>query len=106
MCAQLPLPAHLDAVAAIERINPTKDVDGLHPYNTGRLCQVYPHHITSHRITSSFQALPQFRPCTAVGVMRLLESTGLDMTGWNATVIGRSNLVGRPIALELLHSSV
>jgi len=83
---QLPLPAHLDADAVIEHINPHKDVDGFHPYNFGRLAQ----------------RRPLLRPCTPRGVMTLLESTGVELTGMDAVVIGASNIVGRPMALELL----
>lgn len=83
---QLPLPRQLDATAVIERIRPDKDVDGFHPYNLGRLAQ----------------RLPVLRPCTPYGVMELLRSTGRDLHGLRATVVGASNIVGRPMALELL----
>jgi methylenetetrahydrofolate dehydrogenase (NADP+)/methenyltetrahydrofolate cyclohydrolase len=83
---QLPLPGHIDEEAVIERILPTKDVDGFHPYNVGR------------------QALrmPLLRPCTPKGVMTLLARTGRPLEGLDAVVIGQSNIVGRPMALELL----
>ncbi|WP_024873390.1 bifunctional methylenetetrahydrofolate dehydrogenase/methenyltetrahydrofolate cyclohydrolase FolD [Tolumonas lignilytica] len=83
---QLPLPAHLDSTQVIERILPNKDVDGFHPYNVGRLAQ----------------RIPALRPCTPKGMMTLLESTGLELKGMNAVIIGASNIVGRPMTLELL----
>lgn len=83
---QLPLPAGLDTTALLERIKPTKDVDGFHPYNIGRLAQ----------------RIPVLRPCTPKGVMRLLESTGVDLHGQHAVIVGASNIVGRPMSLELL----
>ena len=83
---QLPLPAHIANRAVIERINPSKDVDGFHPYNIGRLVQ----------------GIPELRPCTPYGVMMLLKSTGLELRGLHAVVVGASNIVGRPMALELL----
>ncbi|QCT96910.1 bifunctional methylenetetrahydrofolate dehydrogenase/methenyltetrahydrofolate cyclohydrolase FolD [Stutzerimonas degradans] len=83
---QLPLPKHLDASQLLERIRPDKDVDGFHPYNVGRLAQ----------------RMPLLRPCTPKGIMTLLESTGIDLHGLDAVVVGASNIVGRPMALELL----
>lgn len=83
---QLPVPAHIDEEAVIERIQPDKDVDGFHPYNIGRL---------------TIQ-MPTLHPCTPRGVMTMLESTGVDLTGLDAVVVGASNIVGRPMALELL----
>ena len=83
---QLPLPAHLDASLLLERIRPDKDVDGFHPYNVGRLAQ----------------RIPLLRPCTPKGIMALLESTGQDLYGMDAVVVGASNIVGRPMAMELL----
>ncbi|MBI5613039.1 MAG: bifunctional methylenetetrahydrofolate dehydrogenase/methenyltetrahydrofolate cyclohydrolase FolD [Gammaproteobacteria bacterium] len=83
---QLPLPAHIDPQTVIERIHPDKDVDGFHPYNIGRLVL----------------RIPVLRPCTPLGVMRLLESTGEPVMGRNAVVVGASNNVGRPMSLELL----
>lgn len=83
---QLPLPDHIDAADLLERIDPKKDVDGFHPYNLGRL----------------MQRRPALRPCTPYGVMLLLEQTGRDLTGTNAVVIGASNIVGRPMTMELL----
>ncbi len=83
---QLPLPAGIDADRVTEHILPHKDVDGFHPYNIGRLALKQ----------------PALRPCTPKGVMTLLAHTGLDLIGANAVVIGQSNIVGRPMALELL----
>jgi methylenetetrahydrofolate dehydrogenase (NADP+)/methenyltetrahydrofolate cyclohydrolase len=83
---QLPLPEHIDEEAVIERIAPTKDVDGFHPYNVGRLVL----------------RMPLLRPCTPRGIMTLLERTGVDLVGKDAVIIGQSNIVGRPMALELL----
>ena len=83
---QLPLPEHIDAETVIEAIDPGKDVDGFHPYNVGRLAV----------------RLPRLRPCTPWGVMQLLAATGETVRGRNACVIGASNIVGRPMALELL----
>ncbi len=83
---QLPLPAHIDSETIIERIHPDKDVDGFHPYNIGRLAL----------------RLPILRPCTPYGVMTLLEGIGQPIRGQNAVVVGASNIVGRPMSLELL----
>lgn len=83
---QLPLPEGLDSQAVLERIHPDKDVDGLHPYNVGRLVV----------------KMPLMRPCTPKGVMTLLEAYGIDPKGKKAVVVGASNIVGRPQALELL----
>lgn len=83
---QFPLPAHIDSTKVIEAISPDKDVDGFHPYNVGRLCQ----------------RVPTLRACTPYGVMKLLETTGVNLYGKHAVVVGASNIVGRPMALELL----
>ena len=83
---QLPLPGHIDEEQVIERILPTKDVDGFHPYNVGRLAL----------------RMPLLRPCTPKGIMTLLERTGRRLEGLDAIIIGQSNIVGRPMALELL----
>lgn len=85
---QLPLPAHVDTTIVIERIHPDKDVDGFHPYNVGRLTQ----------------RIPRLRPCTPFGVIELLRSAGEKFYGRNAVVVGASNHVGRPMALELLYA--
>jgi len=83
---QLPLPPHIDTQAVVEYIHPAKDVDGFHPYNLGRLAQ----------------KRPLLRPCTPAGIMELLKFTGRPLKGLNATVVGVSNIVGRPMLLELL----
>ena len=87
---QMPLPAHIDSELVIERIAPDKDVDGFHPYNLGRLAQKPQH------------PRKLLRPCTPYGVIKLLESTGVPARGARAVVVGASNIVGRPMALELL----
>jgi methylenetetrahydrofolate dehydrogenase (NADP+) / methenyltetrahydrofolate cyclohydrolase len=83
---QLPLPGQLDARRVIEAVDPAKDVDGFHPYNIGRLAQ----------------RIPLLRPCTPAGVMALLARYEIPVRGRNAVVVGASNIVGRPMALELL----
>ena len=83
---QLPLPEGLDSQAVLERIHPDKDVDSFHPYNVGRLVV----------------KMPLMRPCTPKGVMTLLEAYGIDPKGKKAMVVGASNIVGCPQALELL----
>jgi methylenetetrahydrofolate dehydrogenase (NADP+)/methenyltetrahydrofolate cyclohydrolase len=83
---QLPLPHHIDEERITEAILPTKDVDGFHPYNVGRLTL----------------RMPLLRSCTPKGVMTLLEKTGVTLEGKDAVIIGQSNIVGRPMALELL----
>lgn len=83
---QFPLPEGLDESAVIERIHPSKDVDGFHPYNLGRLAQ----------------RKPALRPCTPYGVKLLLDSTGEVYKGRHAVIVGASNHVGRPAALELV----
>ncbi len=83
---QLPLPAGIDNVRVLERIHPDKDVDGFHPYNIGRLCQ----------------RAPKLRPCTPHGIVTLLERYKIPTYGLNAVVVGASNIVGRPMSLELL----
>ncbi|HIK44591.1 MAG TPA: bifunctional methylenetetrahydrofolate dehydrogenase/methenyltetrahydrofolate cyclohydrolase FolD [Leptolyngbyaceae cyanobacterium M65_K2018_010] len=86
---QLPLPNHLDAVALLNTIHPNKDVDGLHPINLGRLVR----------------GEPGLRSCTPLGVMRLLAAHHIDPTGTQAVVMGRSILVGKPMALMLLEAN-
>lgn len=83
---QLPLPPHLDASLIIERINPSKDVDGFHPANIGKLTL----------------RIPGLRPCTPYGVIRLLQSIGEPFKGRHAVIVGASNIVGRPMMLELI----
>ena len=83
---QLPLPKTIDTFKILERIDPKKDVDGFHPYNLGCLAQRRPH----------------LRPCTPLGIMHLLEHYDINVSGLHAIVVGASNHVGRPMALELL----
>ncbi|AHE67506.1 bifunctional methylenetetrahydrofolate dehydrogenase/methenyltetrahydrofolate cyclohydrolase FolD [Legionella oakridgensis] len=83
---QLPLPSHIHTQAIIERLKPTKDVDGFHPYNLGRLAQ----------------GNPQLRPCTPYGIIQMLNYYQLTLSGKHAVVVGASNIVGRPMALEFL----
>ncbi len=83
---QLPLPPQINETIIIETIEPIKDVDGFHPYTIGRL----------------MQRIPILRPCTAIGVMTMLDSIGADPIGKHVVIVGASNLVGRPLALEFL----
>jgi len=85
---QLPLPKHLDEEAVLRLIDPDKDVDGFHAMNSGRL----------------MNGNPAFVPCTPLGVMKLLEAYGISPRGKHAVVIGRSNIVGKPMAMLLLHA--
>jgi methylenetetrahydrofolate dehydrogenase (NADP+)/methenyltetrahydrofolate cyclohydrolase len=89
---QLPLPEHIDEDKVLQAILPSKDVDGFHPYNVGRL------------VTGN----PLFQPCTPYGVMKMLEFTGVDLKGKEVVVVGRSNIVGKPVALMCLaqHATV
>lgn len=89
---QLPLPGHINEAKVLEAISPDKDVDGFHPYNVGRL------------VTGN----PLFQPCTPYGVMKMLEYTGVDLKGKEVVVVGRSNIVGKPVALMCLakHATV
>jgi len=84
---QLPLPAHIESKAILQAVSSEKDVDGFHPINVGHLVE----------------GDPVFVPCTPKGVIHMIDSTGLDITGKRAVVIGRSNIVGKPVAMLLLH---
>ena len=86
---QLPLPRHLDEESILLRINPAKDVDAFHPYNVGRI-------MIGNQI---------FLPCTPAGVMELIRRTGIDCTGKECVVVGRSNIVGKPMAMLLLQAN-
>jgi methylenetetrahydrofolate dehydrogenase (NADP+)/methenyltetrahydrofolate cyclohydrolase len=86
---QLPLPDHIDDEAVLNSIAPDKDADGFHPENMGLLAI----------------GAPRFRPCTPRGIMTLLAHTGIDLVGLDAVIVGRSNIVGRPMALELIRVS-
>lgn len=83
---QLPLPEHIDTTLVLEAIHPDKDVDGFHPYNIGRLAQ----------------RIPTLRPCTPHGIIHMLETIGEKFKGRHAVIVGASNIVGRPMSLELL----
>ena len=85
---QLPLPKHIDSNKILEYILPDKDIDGFHPYNIGKLSL----------------GKPALRPCTPKGILTLLRSTGVDLKGMNAVVIGASNIVGKPMAMELINA--
>ena len=86
---QLPLPKHIDTTAILEAIEPTKDVDGFHPYNVGRVVA----------------GLDGYIPATPFGVMKLLEEYNIDLKGMNACVVGASNIVGKPMATLLLNAN-
>ena len=83
---QLPLPKHIDSKVVLEAVSPNKDADGFHPYNFGRLVEGH----------------PVFEACTPKGVIKMIESTGVSIEGKRAVVLGRSNIVGKPLALMLL----
>lgn len=86
---QLPLPAHINQSKVVEAISPEKDVDGFHPYNMGRL------------ITGK----PLFQPCTPYGIMVMLKESGIELTGKEVVVVGRSNIVGKPVAFMCLQQN-
>ena len=86
---QSPLPVHIDESAVIEAIDPQKDVDAFHPYNVGKI------------MIGDFA----FLPCTPAGVIELIKSTGIEISGKNCVVIGRSNIVGKPMSMLLLHNN-
>ncbi|QJC37965.1 bifunctional methylenetetrahydrofolate dehydrogenase/methenyltetrahydrofolate cyclohydrolase FolD [Enterobacteriaceae endosymbiont of Donacia marginata] len=83
---QLPLPKTINIIKILETIHPSKDVDGFHPYNIGRLCQ----------------RVPLLRPCTSLGILKILKYYNINLCGLNAVIVGASNIVGRPMAMELL----
>ena len=84
---QLPLPSHIESRLILQAVSPEKDADGFHPINVGRLVE----------------GDPVFVPCTPKGVIHMIDSTGIDIAGKRAVVIGRSNIVGKPVAMLLLH---
>ena len=84
---QLPLPSHIESKAILQAVSPEKDADGFHPINVGRLVE----------------GDPVFVPCTPKGIIHMIDSTGVDIAGKRAVVIGRSNIVGKPVAMLLLH---
>jgi len=83
---QLPLPKHINEAKIVEAISPEKDVDGFHPYNVGRL----------------ISGKPLFQPCTPYGIMVMLKESGIDLSGKEVVVVGRSNIVGKPVAFMCL----
>ncbi len=84
---QLPLPKQIDSKVILDAVSPQKDADGFHPYNMGRLVE----------------GVPMFTPCTPKGVIKMIESTGVAIEGKRAVIVGRSNIVGKPAALLLMH---
>jgi methylenetetrahydrofolate dehydrogenase (NADP+)/methenyltetrahydrofolate cyclohydrolase len=88
---QLPLPKHLDTQEVLQHVSPAKDVDGFHPLNLGKLLSA-----------KYWEELPRFVPCTPAGVIHLIDSTGTEIEGKNAVVVGRSIIVGKPVAMLLL----
>ena len=84
---QLPLPKQIDSKVVLNAVSPDKDADGFHPYNIGRLVE----------------GNPVFEACTPKGIIKMIESTGIGIEGKRAVVLGRSNIVGKPVALMLLH---
>ncbi|MBE9503322.1 MAG: bifunctional methylenetetrahydrofolate dehydrogenase/methenyltetrahydrofolate cyclohydrolase FolD [Proteobacteria bacterium] len=86
---QLPLPDHINETRVLETVSPSKDVDGFHPYNVGCL----------------LVGKPSFQPCTPYGIIKMLEQIGIEIEGKEAVVVGRSNIVGKPIALMLLQKN-
>ncbi|MFQ6033608.1 MAG: bifunctional methylenetetrahydrofolate dehydrogenase/methenyltetrahydrofolate cyclohydrolase FolD [Candidatus Bipolaricaulia bacterium] len=88
---QLPLPKHLDAAEVLKHVSPEKDVDGFHPLNLGKLLSA-----------KYWEELPQFVPCTPAGIIHLIDTTGVEIEGKNAVVVGRSIIVGKPVAMLLL----
>lgn len=83
---QLPLPSHINSATILDHIDPDKDVDGFHPYNIGSLAL----------------RIPKLRPCTPFGIIKMLDEIGVDCKGKSTTIVGASNIVGRPMALEML----
>ena len=88
---QLPLPKHLDAPTVLQHVSPDKDVDGFHPLNLGRLLSA-----------KYWDELPRFIPCTPAGAIKLIDSTGVEIEGKQAVVVGRSIIVGKPVSMLLL----
>ena len=100
---QLPLPSHINENNIIEAVHPSKDVDGLHPKNTASLCSTGTH-VGAEKINwADMSSVPFHIPCTPQGYIELLDSSGDELKGKNAAVIGRSNLVGLPVAMLLMH---
>jgi len=100
---QLPLPAHMDETRVLQAVDPSKDVDGLHPMNTAKLCSTGTHVGVDKLDWTKLQSIPFHIPCTPQGCIELLDRSGVELKGKNAAVIGRSNLVGLPVAMLLMH---
>lgn len=100
---QLPLPSHINESKVIEAVHPTKDVDGLHPLNTASLCSTGTHIGVERLNWTDMSTVPFHIPCTPQGCIELLDRSGVELKGKNAVVIGRSNLVGLPVAMLLMH---
>lgn len=100
---QLPLPSHMNETAIIEAVHPSKDVDGLHPRNTASLCSTGTHVGVEKLNWKDMSSVPFHIPCTPQGCIELIDRVGYDLKGKNAVVIGRSNLVGLPVAMLLMH---
>ncbi|KAL7527581.1 hypothetical protein ACHAXR_003113, partial [Thalassiosira sp. AJA248-18] len=100
---QLPLPQKIDEATILKAVNPSKDVDGLHPANTAALFNTATHAGTAKLNWKDFTSIPFHIPCTPQGCIELLDRIGMEIEGKNAVVIGRSNLVGLPVAMLLLH---
>lgn len=100
---QLPLPSHINENNVIEAVHPFKDVDGLHPRNTASLCSTNTH-VGAEKIDwTDMSSVPFHIPCTPQGCIELLVRSGVELQGKNAVVVGRSNLVGLPVAMLLMH---
>jgi len=100
---QLPLPAHIDESNVIHSVSPAKDVDGLHPFNTASLCSTGTHVGVEKLNWKDLSSVPFHIPCTPQGCIELLDRSGVELKGKSAAVIGRSNLVGLPVSMLLMH---
>jgi 5,10-methylene-tetrahydrofolate dehydrogenase/methenyl tetrahydrofolate cyclohydrolase len=100
---QLPLPPHINEGNVIDAVHPTKDVDGLHSRNTASLCTTGTHAGTEKLNWKDLSSIPYHIPCTPQGCIELLDRSGVELKGKNAVVVGRSNLVGLPVAMLLMH---
>eukprot|EP00555_Chaetoceros_dichaeta_P010488 CAMPEP_0198255220 /NCGR_PEP_ID=MMETSP1447-20131203/5383_1 /TAXON_ID=420782 /ORGANISM="Chaetoceros dichaeta, Strain CCMP1751" /LENGTH=310 /DNA_ID=CAMNT_0043941539 /DNA_START=332 /DNA_END=1264 /DNA_ORIENTATION=+ len=100
---QLPLPSHIDESKILLAVSPAKDVDGLHPLNTASLCSTGTHVGVEKLDWTDMSSVPFHIPCTPQGCIELLDRSGVQLKGKNAAVIGRSNLVGLPVAMLLMH---
>jgi 5,10-methylene-tetrahydrofolate dehydrogenase/methenyl tetrahydrofolate cyclohydrolase len=100
---QLPLPAHLDEQLILNSMSPEKDVDGLHPENVAKLALQGTHHGEKEGYWKTLKNIPFSVPCTPLGCLELLDRSGVEIAGKKAVIIGRSNLVGLPVTLLLLH---